>query len=559
MLCLPKQVKDVFIKGLKDGTLDPVKLADIKGSEARRAALEPFVGKEYAASVNALFESKLLLKNQNNAMISWIKSVAGLKPQIKNALIDKVNKLDGVLTPEDRSAFFKDLASQKLGTEITVDQAGVISKLADEFNAAKADPNSGLRYGTAEVALNNYVNDIKLANQKQSLPEVLGLLKKDPISTAGRMISDLAGAAKGIKASLDNSAIFRQGWKTLFTNPKIWADNAAQSFKDIAKQLGKSADDSSVIDGIKAEIQSRPAARSGLYKTMKLDIGNLEEAFPSSLPEKIPLFNRLYKASETAYTGFLYRMRADIADKMIRVATEGGIDVTNKAQAESIGKLVNSLTGRGSLGSFEKVGKEINTIFFSPKMLKANLDFLTAHVFDAKVSKFAKIEAGKNLITVIGGIATIMGIAEALSPGSVETDPRSADFGKIRVGDTRFDISGGMSSIVTLAARILKSSTKSSTTGKVTKLNTGKFGSKTTLDVIESFGENKLSPFASVVKNLLNGTDFNGKPITLGGEAKNLLVPLPITNAEEVLTNPDAANPLLTIIADALGISTNTY
>ena len=559
MLCLFKETKDRFVRALKTGELNLDELSGLGSSEERRNLLSKFVGEENSKQVNALFESKLLMKNQEAAMISFIKQTARLKPQVQRDLMSKIQKLGKVLTPEDRKNFFQDIASQRLGTEINVEQAQKISELSKIFSDAKANPNSGLEYGASEVALNNYVNDIKLANESTTFKEGLNIFKRNPITGTKDVIQKIAGISKGIKASLDDSAIFRQGWKTIFTNPKIWADNALKSFIDIGKQLGKSASNQDVMNGIKAEILSRPNSRNGIFKNMKLDVGNLEEAFPTSLPEKIPLFGRLYKASETAYTGFLYRMRADIADKLIQTATEGGVDLTNKIQAESIGKLINSLTGRGSLGSLEKIGREINTVFFSPKMLKANIDFLTAHQFQSNVTPFVRKQAAINLVTVISGVATIIGIANTLRPGSAEVDPRSADFGKIRIGDTRFDISGGMASIVTLASRLVTQSSKSSTTGRITELGSGKFGSQTGMDVITNFTLNKLSPVASVFKDIASQRDFSGNKITVGGELVNLLAPLPITNTLELTQNPNAAPVMAGMIADALGITTNTY
>ncbi|KKK47531.1 hypothetical protein LCGC14_3154250, partial [marine sediment metagenome] len=41
-----------------------------------------------------------------------------------------------------------------------------------------------------------------------------------------------------IKASMDNSALLRQGWKTLWTNPFYWTRNAIKSFQDIGKTIG---------------------------------------------------------------------------------------------------------------------------------------------------------------------------------------------------------------------------------------------------------------------------------------------------------------------------------
>ncbi len=565
MLCLPKPLVDRFVAGLKEGKLNPEDLSKLS-SEERRNLLGSFVGPDNAQAVNTLFESKLLMKNQNTAMINWVKSVANMKEPVKRSLIDKIERLGKVLTPDEERKFLADLTSARLGTEITAEQANTISKLAADFTAARADPNSGLKYGATEVALNNFINDIRLSNEKLTGKEVLASIRKDPVYGTRDVVSEIAGAAKGIRASLDDSAIFRQGWKTMFTNPKIWGENALKTFDDIWRQLKVKPNDSKVLDGIKAEIYSRSNARSGLYKKMKLDVGNLEEAYPSSLPEKIPGFGRLYQASQTAYTGFLYRMRADIADKMINLATDQGVNMADKAQAESIGKLVNALTGRGYLGAGEKVAKEINTIFFSPKFLKSNFDVLTGHNLQKGVTPFVREQAAYNLVKIIAGTSVIMGIAESLHPGSVERDPRSSNFGKIKIGDTRYSIGGGAESLVTLASRTLPgfipgvdNYTKSSSTGKLTKLNTGKFGSKTTMDIIQQFLENKLSPAASVIKELGNKKDFEGNPVTALGVAKNLAVPLPLENAWELAKKKEGADYILTMLAELFGISTNTY
>lgn len=559
--CLPAEQSQKFLQSLKDGTIDPDKLIDMSSAE-RRTFFEDIVGKDDARDVNAMFESKLLLKDQKRGLVSWAKKVSGISEPVRRDLIARIEKLDRVLTPKDEKSFLEDLASQRLGTEVSFDEAKTIADLSHKLSDSKAGITASeegrLTYGANKVALQNYVNELKVANDHTSFKDIAAGVARSPVRSAVDATAKVAGIAKGIKASLDDSAIFRQGWRTLFTHPATWGKNAADSFANIAKQLGKTASNNDVLNGIKADIYSRPNAVDGTYQKMKLDIGSDEEAYPTSLPEKLPLFGRLYKASEVAYTGFLYNMRADIADRYVAIARQNGVDLTDPLELRSIGRLVNSLTGRGDLGSLEKVGKQVNTIFFSPKMLKSQLDFLTVHATD-EMSGFARKNAALNLLKVVTGIAAILGVAKALDPKSVETDPRSSDFGKIRVGDTRFDVSGGMSSLVVLASRLLTLSTKSSTSGRVTKLDSGKYGAQTGSDVFVNFFENKLSPAASVVKDLMNQKDFNGNKPTIQGEASNLLVPLPITNAQELFSDPHAANPLIGMIADALGIATNTY
>lgn len=557
--CLPKKEAEKFLEALKDGKIVPEKMIEMTSAE-RRSFLSDIVGEADAREVNAMLESKLLLKDQQRGMVSWAKKVAGISEPVRADMISKIEKMDKILNAKDEQSFLEDLAAKKLGTDVTLEEAQKIADLSKQLTEAKTNinPENRLDYGAKSVALQNYVNELKLSNSKTTLKGVAQDLKTSPVSTIVEGASNLAGIAKGIKASLDDSAVFRQGWKTVFTNPQIWAKNALDSFGNIYKQLKLKPSDGRVMDGIKADIYSRGNALNGLQAKAKLDVGNMEEAYPTTLPEKLPIFGRLYKASETAYTGFLYRMRADIFDKYIEIAKDNGIDLTDTLQVESIGRLVNSLTGRGNLGAFEKVGKQVNTIFFSPKMVKSSFDFLTLHAAD-KMSSFARKQAALNLLKVASGMALILGVAEAINPKSVELDPRSADFGKIKIGDTRFDVSGGMGSMITLAARMITQSSKSSTTGKVSPLNTGKFGSQTTGDVFVNYFTNKLSPAFSVVKDIANQSTFAGGKPTILGEVSNLLTPLPITNAIEVLNNPKGADPLLTIIADALGIVTNTY
>ena len=353
---------------------------------------------------------------------------------------------------------------------------------------------------------------------------------------------------------MDDSAIFRQGWKTLWTNPGIWTKNAIKSFGDIVKVIGGK----NTINEVKADIVSRP--NYDRMKKARLAVATIEEEFPSGLPEKIPIIGtRLYKASQDAYTGFLYKQRADVFDKYMEIAERSDIDIDDKTQLESIGKLVNALTGRGNWGLSEGKLTFLNNVFFSPRLLKSQIDVLTAHRFDSKVTPFAKRQAAFNLVRIISGTAAVLVIAGAVSPGSVDWDPRSADFGKIKIGSTRFDVSGGMASVITLAARQITNSTKSSTTGLVSKLGGSGYKPSTRWSVAFNFFENKLAPLPAAIKNLAKEKDWEGNKPTVGSTAKDLFVPIIFTNYKELKDDPDSADILLSMIAEGLGISTNTY
>ncbi len=565
--CLVPQLADQFIAKLKTGELDPAKLSEMS-SEQRRSAFKEFLGDADAHEVNLLFESKLLLKNQQQGMINWAKQVAGMKPEALRDIVSRVNKLDKVLNPKDQQAFLEDLVAHKLEASVTMEEAAKISELAKDVSAKKTSidrasedgSQSRLDYGRAQVAFQDYVGDLKADAKKLSLRE-----RVSP-KNLGKNVSDVAGLAKSMKATLDNSVIGRQGLKTMFTNPKIWLKNSIQSFSDMARVFGGKA----VMEEVRAEVLSRENNLNGLYKKEGLAIGVTEEAFPTSLPEKIWGLGRIFKASETAFTAWQYRTRADIFDKYVDIAQKTGVE-----NFEGIGKVANSLTGRGTFGQRGEAAATVaNNVFFSPRLVKSHIDLLTAHAFDSGISPFARKQAAYNMVKVVAGIATVLEIANAVAPGSVEKDPRSADFGKIKVKDTRFDVTGGMSSLATLAFRIAPlfvgktAHTKSSVTGKLNELNARdkkgnmKFGAQTGWDLLfgeEGFTANKLSPLASFVKDMINQNTREGEKPTLSNEASNLFVPLPITNFEELKKNPNSANIILAMLADALGISTNTY
>ena len=546
MFCLTKDMTTKFLKALKDGTVDPEKMGKMS-SEERNKFISGIVGKDNALKVNSLFESKLLLKNQKSGMISWAKQVAGLKPTLKRDLISRIERMDKVLDPAEGEQFLHDLAATKLGVGVTQEEAKIISDMSQKVVESRTEMQKGgdrLTYGRAKVSLGNYLSDLTNQANKRTILEYI----KNPAKIA----SDVAGNAKAIKSSMDNSAIFRQGWKTLWTHPGIWSKNALRSFKDIWKTFGKDE----VMNELNADVVSRP--NFDLYQKAKLDVGVLEESYPTSLPEKIPLLGKFYKASENAFTAFVRRQRIDVFDKYIEIAKRSGLDISDTKELLSIGKLVNSLTGRGFMGPLEKVSGPINNIFFSPRMLKSNIDTLTVHALDS-MTPFARKQAAINLVRVVMGTATILGIARAISKDSVELDPRSSDFGKIKVGNTRFDVTGGMASLVTLSARLLTMSTKSTSSKIVLPLNSGEYGSQTGMDVVYNFFENKLSPLASVVKDLMKGRDFQGNEPTVTGELSNLLMPLPFSTFDELRKDPNSANIVVSMIADALGIATNTY
>jgi hypothetical protein len=195
---------------------------------------------------------------------------------------------------------------------------------------------------------------------------------------------------------------------------------------------------------------------------------------------------------------------------------------------------------------------------WAPKMLKANLDVLTMHGGGAGFqTAWARKQAAKNILKIVGETAVVMMAADAMVPGSVEWDPRSSDFGKIKVGDTRFDLTAGMAQIVTLAARLATNSKKSTTTGLVTEYESG-FGGSTRQDAFIDFLGNKFTPPAATVNQWLKGETREGEEVTLGEAASEGFLPISVQNFIEFGQEP-TADGLAGAITDLWGTSANTY
>lgn len=561
---------------IKRGEITPERMFNATSKE-RQAILEPIVGAENVPWVNAALEEKVLLKDQKRGMVSWAKKTAGLTPEARRDLLSKIEKHDRVFDPKTPDEFLESLAEHKLGSAITFEEAKNISELAAKERTAKANiPESDpigsakrIAYGEKAVAFQDYVHNLKQEAGKigGTLQEKATWYAKHPIEALYRS----AGAAKSLLSTLDNSFFGRQGIKTLYTNPDIWAKGFVKSWGDIGKEL-KGAD---AMSPIKADIYSRPNAINGKYAKTKLDIGmTSEEAFPSQALTHVPIFGRVAKAAESAFNGAALRFRADLADRLIQNAERDGVDLQDTAQAESIGKLVNAMTGRGNIGKADVFGKQINATIFSIKFLKSNFDTLTAHQFQKGVTPFVRKQAATNMLKIAGSLAGIYSFANLMFPGSVELDPRSSTFGKIKVRDTTFDPTGGMGGLATLASRLVPTRHngrwgwfQKKRGGEVYELGTNKYGSKSPLDVFVDFTEGKFAPYAALVRDLLKGEDFAGRKTYVEGHrlvptprtVYGAHAPIPLQNFEESLKNPNAAPLLVTTILDGLGISANTY
>jgi len=419
-----------------------------------------------------------------------------------------------------------------------------------------------IAYGAAKVSYLNYVDGLTGAkapiktllknrarefeitwaeNRARAVYEVI----RDTLKT-------IADNSVAMVATLDDSFVGRQGIFTFFTHPTRWWFGAKNSFIDFAKTIGGK----NARDALMADIYSRPRYLSGEYQKARI-IPKTEEQFPTSLPERVPVAGRIFTASENAFVGSGIRMRLGIYDLLADRQVKNGVDMMTGGQAEALGKMVNSLTARGQWG---KKGEPavVRLILWAPKMLKGYIDVLTMHGLGSGLeTSFARRETAKNLFKIVTDVATIMAIANAIKPGSAETNPTSAAFGTIKANNTYFDYTGGARGLLILAARLLTGERKSVVTGKTIKYEPG-FGKRTRWDAVLDFLANKFNPPASMVRDWLRGYTWGGKKFTWPDAAYRAFTPISMQQAIELGDDP-SADEIAGVLADTLGVSAQVY
>lgn len=527
---MPK-LADKLKQAIIDGKIDIQKLAEMTSQERRSFFTEFFGNETTAKEVNALFESKTLLKNQIRGMVNWAKQITGIKPEVKRDLISRIQKMDKVLSPEDQTKFLEDLASKRLGTDISIEEASKIMELSNNIKKLENFTNDKERitYGRAKLELSNYVNSLN--PQKADL------------------ITNIAGVPRSLMASLDLSAPLNQGWGML-SRKQFYT-----SFKDMFKYLKS---DKNLAD-LQADIITRPtykqAKKAGLRLTdLGTNLEKREEQFMSTLIDKIPFI----KGSQRAYTGFLNKLRMDVFDDLLKKAEVLGEDISTGSKViEDLAKVVNNFTGGARVGKIEGAVPALNAAFFSPRKIMSTINILNPKNYISKsISPTARKAAIRNLIGSAAMTASLISLARLLGSEKPETDPRSTNFGKIKVGDTTLDVSGGNATYATLMSRILSGSTKKQS-GDIVPLS-NKIGGTSAIGLIGSSIRYKFSPNLSLLVDSLTGANAIGEEKTIPQSVADRFKPMFLNSLVELLDS-DTSGKLLFSLGALFGGGLNTY
>jgi hypothetical protein len=503
--CLTKEKAERFLKGLRSGEIDPRKLVALESSAERRIFLEKFVGKENAKYVNTEFEGKLLLKNQQRGWITWARKYSGLKEKPLNNIVTKVAKLKKALNPNEENGMLSDIIEKKLGVSINEQEAKTLlelnSKAEKLYNAKVSEWEQSYDYNAARLKVLDFIDN--------ATPEIAAPTK---LRVAGKVVNAAISVARALKTGFDFSFPFRQGMA--YTGTREW--------RGAFKRMFSYAKSQNAIDRLKINMMMNKYSEQAIK--FKRDLGltilgekftQMEEQFASKFIKKVPLL----KGSERAFVGFASDLRFNRFVRILENLDKAGKGITDNLEAmRNLAKSIAAASGRGSMGSFEGLARPLATVLFSPRWIMSRIQIITNAVYKGGFNTPATAEARLALARLVGVSASLLGMYK-LTGHKVETDSRGTDFGKLIKGNTRIDITGGLAPYIVLFSRLSTLSTKTGT-GKINKLNKGKFGEQTAFDVLTNFITSKTSPVASVARDILKGKNFRGNPVKIEANSK---------------------------------------
>lgn len=380
--------------------------------------------------------------------------------------------------------------------------------------------------------LGEYGGHVPTENEIAKLSEVFGnefvktaLEKRTMLAKFKDVGMQTANIPRSIMASMDFSGALRQG-VFFIGRPKRFFSAFKSQFKPFFSERAYQA--------LSKEISSRPTAElmreNGLAIThIGRGLTGREEVFMSNFAERIPLIGRGVRASERAYVGFLNRMRADVFDDFVKDGISLGIK--DPKYLKDAANYVNTATGRGGLGPLEPAAVQLNTWFFSPRLLASRLNLINPAYY-ATLHPQVRKKALQDLFK-FGSIALgVAGLAKA-GGADIGLDPRSADFMKLKFGNTRYDFLGGFQQPIRLAAQLISGKVVSSTTGKTMTLGEGYRG-LTRTEIISRYLEYKQAPMVSFATGLIRGKTALGEKFDLPTEVANRFVPMVISDLQDL-------------------------
>jgi hypothetical protein len=417
---------------------------------------------------------------------------------------------------------------------------------------------------------------------------------------------------RAMKATVDLSAVFRQGMVLGTSHPKV----ALQAWKEMLASAKSEDSYKNWLYDIQHHPQYELMEKSGLYIARKDSpvLTAREEAFMSNIAEKVPGLGKSFElkelpvvgkyinkfsdrlgtlkpgkfrgidrekyisintgavgASERAYTQYLNSLRVGAFLDLAKNLHDAGFSYENNPKEfEDVAKIVNVFSGRGELAESLQgnAGQLLSLGLFSPRYWASRVQTLFSPIaFNMKegrmLSKRSRMYAAKDLTLSLAQMGIVVGLASALGV-KVETDPRSPNFLRMQYRNTYFDGFAGLAQQVTYMAQFLTGSKKSVNNGGIMHFNERdrhgkiKHGSLTYGSNAINIIRGKLSPEVSIPINLAYGEDYVGQPYRWSDVPKEV-IPLGPTDTYEAYKYSGLGTAMAVFLLGGLGWGTSSY
>lgn len=616
---IPKDIEEKFRKWGEERTELKKKIADAekRAEQAENKLTEAeskLVGEEVKISRPKIYGKKRIAKGLDDlaeAIGAKASIVGDKRPQITRAIEDIGRGLleEGLATIENLATKIKEQIEKKFGDKIKFEDYEKdidfesLSKDVERLEQYRTDQakkrvRARIEEKKRKIEAGDFskktrrpiIEDTELVNLKaeelrinEQYSKEFHKLELKNRTTAKKWkdgLWDAWGLLRVLQATAEASFVGIQGltftMRNLVRNPKAVQDafvNSLKTFSSEAKTEAfirkiKSQEWYPELKGSKLSITEPSGKLSAREELFISHFGNL---IWNTLGQPLRLksqsaFDKWRSASpfsafERASLGYLDTLRVYRWLEGKQMLEKKGITYRENPEAyKQMADVVNTLTGRASLGKGEQIAEGLTKVFFSPRNWASSFKTATPYAF----YHFGKMRAGaegfkpttaqkialEDLSIQIGLTTSMVLLAKAYfdsqsNPNnSVEIDPRSSDFGKIKIGDIRIDPWGGKIQHIVLTSRIMAEVVHDMGGNEVSKggMKTGKgevvplgtpFKSKTMGGTMAQMAINKLSPAASLIEGYIDteekkGQPFDefGNPYSFPAELKERLYPI---------------------------------
>lgn len=472
---------------------------------------------------------------------------------LKGAMAGELPRVDiepirGQFTAKERDAFFEHIQTHD-------SLEGMVYTKAQLSIALQALLNHGSIPTRGNLALFEKVFSPAFAQEL--------LAKRSRFEKFADMAKEILNAPRTLVSSYDLSASLRQGFTLAVSHPEVAKDAFLAQLRAFADGDYARSMDKAFRAGPKAEIRDNAGLELPSFEAGSF--GDREERFMSHLLQqmaKVPgvsvpgkllqLHGRGIKASERAYVTYLNKLRVEVFDMMDAQLQRAGLDdATLAKERKFLAKFINAATGRGNV----RTEPWVNALLFSPKFMVSRFEYPMRAVQGLFHAGPLRTEAIRQLVAqaFVWSSFAALGAAAASAFGwdiQFGANPREPDFLKFRLGEkTTVDTGAGFGQVARLVSRI------------VSRTAIDQHGRKSKADIVDETGRflrYKLAPIPSVVVDIQQGKQVSGKPVTVGGELVNLVVPIPVQTMVDAV-NEHGAKGLFLMIPDTLGMGVQVY